>query len=266
MSGVSATKYRVPGLQRGLEILQAFDRSHPVHNASDLARRLDIPRSTVFRLLQTLEAMGFLRRQNGRDYQLGPAVLSLGFEFLAAQDIIELTRPLLEQLRDQTGCSVHLALREGTEVVYIAKYPSPSRFTSSVQVGTRLPAHATGLGRVFLAALTEQELNALYGNRQLPAYSAQTPTHLGALKALLAGDRERGYVVSESFFEPGICSVACPLHDTDGRTTAAINLIALEGKVTPQTLRGALLDQVLTTAARLSELRLPSPAHDNGAS
>lgn len=251
----SSTKYLVPGLQRGLEILQAFSRDKPVHNASDLARRLDIPRSTVFRLLQTLEAMDFLlKHDDGRSYRLGPAVLSLGFEFLAGQDIIELSRPLLERLRNLSGCSVHLALREGTEVVYVAKYPSPARFTSSVQIGSRLPAHATGLGRVLLAALSDDELAQLYPEQQLlTAYTAQTPTCLSDLKTLLRRDCERGYVVSEAFFEAGICSIACPLHDASGRVTAAFNLIALEGQVTSTMLHGELLDQALSTAAELSE-------------
>ena len=194
-------KYLVPGLQRGLQILRTFNRSQPLHNASDLARALAIPRSTVFRLLQTLEVMGFVRKtDNGRDYELGPAVLSIGFEFLANQDIIERSRTVLEQLRDVTACSVHLALHDRTEVVYIAKYPSPSRFESSVTVGTRLPAHATGLGRVFLAHLDTAQLDALYRDQDLKAYTAQTPTTLATLKTLLQQDKALGYVISESFF------------------------------------------------------------------
>ena len=93
MSG--ETRYRVPGLERGLRLLQCFSRDRPVATLADLGRELDLPRTTVFRLAQTLEHMGFLQRAEGsRDYRLGPAVLGLGFEFLASLEITELARTL----------------------------------------------------------------------------------------------------------------------------------------------------------------------------
>ena len=111
---VETPKYIVPGLQRGLEILRTFSRDRYSIGAPELARELNIPRSTVFRLIQTLEYMGFLEKlENGSEYRLSVGVLSLGFEFIASLEVTDLARPLLEKLRDETGHSVHLAIRDG---------------------------------------------------------------------------------------------------------------------------------------------------------
>ncbi len=126
------TRYAVPGLERGLNILRLFSRARRAISAPEMARELGIPRSTVFRLAQTLEAMGFLRRlDNGRDYALGPAVLSLGFEYLGSLDLVELANPVLARLRDQTGCSAHLAIRSGTDTGTPAARRSRARSTSA---------------------------------------------------------------------------------------------------------------------------------------
>src|SRR5690554_5457047 len=97
MAPKDTDKYAVPGLERGLRILSEFSRQTPTLTAPELARRLSVPRTTIFRLLVTLENLGFVERLNdGRDYQLGTAVLRLGFEYLASLSITELSRPVLE--------------------------------------------------------------------------------------------------------------------------------------------------------------------------
>ncbi len=117
-----APKYIVPGLQRGLEILRAFSRDRHRIGAPELARELNIPRSTVFRLIQTLEYMGFLEKlSNGSEYRLSVGVLSLGFEFIASLEVTDLAGPLLEKLRDETGHSAHLAIRDGGDVIFVNK-------------------------------------------------------------------------------------------------------------------------------------------------
>jgi DNA-binding MarR family transcriptional regulator len=121
----SQDKYSVPGLERGLRLLCEFSRQDKTLSAPELARRLDIPRSTVFRLLATLERMGFVERADGgRDYRLGMSVLRLGFEYLASLELTEIGRPLLDRLRDETVLrrarihpfAVLLALRTGSVV------------------------------------------------------------------------------------------------------------------------------------------------------
>src|SRR5262249_32427139 len=145
------TRYEVPGLERGLRLLSQFTREEPQLAAQELASRLGVPKTTVFRLLQTLEHQGFIERvDDSRSYRLGVAVLRLGFEYLSSLSLVDLGRPLLEKLRDQTGFTANLVVRDGRSVIYVAKAAPPSPFTSSVSVGTRLPAHPPGHGRVRL--------------------------------------------------------------------------------------------------------------------
>ena len=250
-----ARKYIVPGLQRGLEILRAFSRDRHRMGAPELARELDIPRSTVFRLIQTLEYMGFLEKvANGSEYRLGVGVLSLGFEFIASLEVTDLARPLLEKLRDETGHSAHLAIRDGGNVIFVIKARAESAFSSSINIGTRLPAHGTVLGRVILADLSDQELDEIYPKSSLPKFSSQTPENLDDLKALLLQDRQRGHALSASYFETGIASVAAPVRDQSGRVIASINITFQDGVVTDNEIQTNLVDSVVRTAGRLSGL------------
>jgi DNA-binding IclR family transcriptional regulator len=245
----------VPALTRGLDILRLFKRTRPVIAAPDMARELGIPRSTVHRLTQVLESMGFLQRTNGdRDYTLGPAVLTIGFEYLGSLDVVDLAEPLLTRLRDDTGYSAHLVARNGTEIVYLSRYPGRTTISSSIAVGATLPAHATVIGRVLLADLSPEELRTLYAGHPMTRYTDQTPTTIAKLEALLNEDRRRGYVAATSFFEPGLTTVAAPVRDRSGRVTSAISVTALGITIPAEVVDGELKDKVRATADAIAAM------------
>lgn len=244
-------RYNVPGLERGLRMLQLFDRTRRFLTAAELARALDIPRSTAFRIAQTLEFLGFLEREGDR-YRAGPAVLRLGFEYIASLEVAELARPVIDRLRDATSLSAQLVIRDGREVVVVVKASPPSTFASNVTVGTRLPAHATILGRVLLSDADDRMLQALYPDATLPQHSPRAPRTLAELKRLLREDRARGYAVSESFFEQGISAVAAPVRDQTGAIVATISVTAQRPTLEPTEFREQLVAQVLGAAAELS--------------
>jgi DNA-binding IclR family transcriptional regulator len=237
-----------------LRILGEFSRREPELSAPELARRLGVPRSTVFRLLVTLENMGFIERtRDGRSYRLGLAILRLGFDYLASQDMVELGRPLLESLRDETGYAASLVVRDGRDVVYLHRAPSRSPFSTSVSVGTRLPAHATVLGHVLLGDLSLGALKALYPERRLESRSANTPADAAALFELVQQIRARGWVLAEGFFEAHICTVAAPVRDQDGRIVAAIGL-TVPGSDIPEDRQAGFVASVGSAAGQLSTL------------
>jgi len=256
----------VPALTRGLDILRLFKRTRPVIGAPEIARELGLPRSTAHRLIQVLESMGFLQRAlGGRDYTLGPAVLTIGFEFLGSLDMVELAAPFLSRLRDETGYSAHLVVRNGTEIVYLSRYPGNSTVSSSIAVGATLPAHATVIGRVLLADLSAEDVRALYTGQVLTRYTDQTPTTVAKLEALLAEDRRRGYVASTSFFEPGLTTIAAPVRDRMGAVKAAISITALGLTIPAELVHGELKDKVCAAANAISAMldAPPRPApHD----
>jgi len=247
-------RYMVPGLERGLRLLRCFSRERPVRHPGDLARELGLPRSTVFRLLHTLETLGLLLRVDGaKGYRLGPAVLGLGFEYLIALELPEIARPTLEALSRATGASSHLSIRDRDEIIYVSRHASRSSLASNIRVGSRLAAHASSMGRVLLANLDERELAEIYGEaRVLEGFTEHTPRDLETLRALLRDDAARGYVVSRSFYERGVVSVAAALSDATGRAVGAINITAAEQSVDRATLEGEYKDRVCEAAREIS--------------
>ena len=229
----SADRYNVPALERGLRLLCEFDRTTRTLSAPELARRFTLPRSTVFRLLSTLEAMGFVERtESGRDYRLGVAVLRLGFEYLASLELTELGTPILNRLTEEFGLATNIVVRDARSIVYVAKVtPASLPFRSAVAVGTRLPAHATVLGRVLLADLTLPQLRDLYPEALLEAFSSHTPRTTTELFDMVQADRARGYVWGEGFFETNISTVAAPIRDRMGHLVAALGMTITSGHI-----------------------------------
>ena len=248
-----------PALERGLEILRLFTRSRSMISPPEIACELGIPRSTVHRLAFVLEQMGFLRRvEHSSAYSLGPAVLSIGLEYLSSLDIVQLSNPVLTRLRDETDCSTQLGVRNGTDVVYLSRHARLAGVISNVSVGSVLPAHATVMGRVMLADLSRRERAQLYGTRKLRAYTEHTPTSLAALEKLLAEDRRRGCAISRGFFERGVTSVASGVRDQTGRAIAAISVVTIDS-IRDEFVRGTLKDSVIRAAAEISAM-LGAPA------
>ena len=247
-------RYLVPALDRGLRLLGEFSRTERELGAPELARRLQLPRTTVFRLLATLEGLGFVQRgDDGRSYRLGMAVLRLGFEYLASLQLTQLGQPLLERLCDEIGYPCNLVIRDGRQIVYVAKVTPPSPLQSAVSVGTRLPAHATVLGRVLLEDLSLAEMRALYPEDKLEQHSASTPRDVRELFDLVQADRDRGFVAGEGFFESNISTIAAPVRDHSARVIAALGATIPSPHIEPE--RAAeLRDRVRATADELSGL------------
>ncbi|WP_019447219.1 IclR family transcriptional regulator [Cupriavidus sp. BIS7] len=247
-------KYIVPGLERGLRLLAEFSARDRVLSAAELSRRLNVPRSTVFRLLVTLESTGYVERTDGgREYRLGLAVLRLGFDYLASLELTELGGPLLNRLRDEIEFPCNLVVRDGRSVVYVAKAAASRPFASNINVGARLPVHATVLGRVLLEDLTLEQLRAIYPEPELQVYSDSTPRTVQALFDMLQQDRERGYVLHEGFFEASISTIAAPVRDRTGKVVAALGATIPASRLSAEEL-DRMVASVRSTAGELSRL------------
>ena len=253
MTTAADERYTVPALQRGLELLGCFSRQTPTLSGADLARQLGVPRASVFRMLHTLEQTGFVERVgDSSHYRLGLGVLRLGFEYLASMELTEHGRPVIEALRDQTGYSAQLVVRDGREVVFVAKAPGRSAMFQSIQVGARLPAHATVLGRLLLAGLSMADLNALYPDAALPVYTARTPGSVAALKALIDADHAAGYSISQGGFETGISTLAAPVYNDQAEVVAAVSITVPAQQLSDAQV-AQLLPLVRAAAAQLTQ-------------
>lgn len=246
-------RYVVPGLVRGLQVLGAFTPERQEMSLSDIARTLGLSRSAAFRAVYTLDRMGFLLHDTrARTYRLGPAVLRLGHGYMASRELFEIALPELEQLRDKTDWSAHLGVRDGTRVLYMLRIPSRMSLGSIVNVGSRLPAATTTLGRVLLAGLDGTTLSKLYQQGAAALEGGKMPRNFAELHRQWLQDREQAAIEQVGSFEAGIVSVAAPIRDLSGTVVAAINAThASEGMPSvPSEVRRA----TIATAAKISRL------------
>ncbi len=253
MTDTSAQKYIVPGLVRGLQLLELFDREHPEWNVAELTAAAELPRSTTYRLVVTLEQLGFLERVRQRKlYRLGSRVLNLGFEFLGSQDIVETALEPLETLSAVTEGSTHLGILDGADVVYLLRIAGPNRLVSNVRVGTRLPAHATVMGRALLTGQTIEELRARFTDQPMEAATNETATTVGALFEQVRAEQEQGYALSVAGFEAGISSVGAPVRNVSGQVVAAINVTGPASEFSHYRLALTVVGPVCGAAADIS--------------
>jgi DNA-binding IclR family transcriptional regulator len=253
MTAKTEDRYLVPALERGLHLLSQFTRTTPVLTGADLARNLNLPRVSVFRILHTLERSGFVERlEDSASYKLGIGVLRLGFEFLASMELNEYGRPVIEQLRNNSGYSAHLVVRDGRDVVFVDKATGRSALFQSIQVGARLPAHATVLGRLLLSDLDMPALKKLYPEKQLASYTDKTPKNLDQLKILIDEDRRNGYGISQGGFETGISTLAAPVYNELREVVAAISITVPAQRVDPEQAK-ILITLVKSAASQLTD-------------
>ncbi|WP_415913752.1 IclR family transcriptional regulator [Paraburkholderia sp. J63] len=254
----------VPGLDRGLRILAEFSAREPVLGAPELSKRIGIPRTTTFRLLQTLEALGFLERVNGdRHFRLGVAVLRLGFEYLSSLELTDFGTPILERLRDVTGLSTHLLIRDERDVVFVARAQTLDPMFSSVKVhvGSRLPAHATVHGQVLLGDFTEDALSKLYPEPVLQRYTDHTPMTVDDLYVRIRAAAAQGYALSEGSFEAGVSVVSAPVRDHTGKIVAVVSAAAPHSQLGARS--APLITSVCAAAVELSSCLNHRPTLDD---
>jgi DNA-binding IclR family transcriptional regulator len=249
------TAYGVPPVARAFTLLRYIAAGNRCRNTSKAAKATGINRTTLIRLLATLEDEGMIEAipEDG-GYRLGTALITLAAEALHGRGVAQVAQPFLVELVRELNLSAHLGILEGREIVYLARVTPNSHLASNVREGTRLPAHATTIGRILLADLAPEELRARYAGMRLDAYSDKTRTSLPALAKQLAEDRALGIAWSMANFEPEIGSAAALVRDHRGHAAGAINVTGHASAFEPGTPRVEEIAVALKKAAsRTSE-------------
>jgi IclR family transcriptional regulator, KDG regulon repressor len=212
-------------VDRVIDILEAFEWLGPQLGVSELSRALDLKKATTHRLLASLRRRDIVAQDpQTRRYHLGMRLWQLGMLALNQLDWIDRARPYLRQLRDETGETTHLAVLEQGQVMYIDKVESEHSLRMPSQVGRRLPAHCTGVGKALLAYLSPQALAEVIDQHGLPEMTPHTITERHVLVAELASIRERGYAMDDEEIEPGLRCIAAAVRGHSGEVTAAISI------------------------------------------
>ena len=218
-------RYFVPGLARGLRVLEVIAEADKPLTIAEIGKELGVSRSSAFRITYTLKHLGFLATDKGdKLYDLGPRVLGLGFSYLNRQDIIRLAKPHLEKLRDQTGVSSHLAIREGKEVLYLDNIISKSSFVSNINTGERRPVYASPLGWVLLGDMSVDDIHELFEGTEFKRLTEHTPKDVSALIECVDRARTDGFVVSRGFVARGGSTITAPVFNDSGDVAAVIDI------------------------------------------
>jgi IclR family pca regulon transcriptional regulator len=243
----------VQSLARGLAVIRAFDAESPALTLSDVARRAGVSRAAARRLLLTLVELGYAEFDT-RLFRLRPKVLELGFSYLHGTGLWGAAQPVMVELVERLHESCSAAVLDGTDIVYVARVPTRTRIMSiTLGLGSRLPAHLTSMGRVLLAALPGAELDArLTALGAVEARTERTLTDVDALRRAIAKVRTQGFALLDQELEPGVRSVAVPVHGPGGSVIAALNVGTHASRVTMEDLKGRVLPALKETAEAVS--------------
>ncbi len=248
----------IQSLERGLGIIRAFGPHAPEQTVTELAATTGLTRATARRFLITLIELGYVE-SDGRIFRLTPKVLELGYSFLSGLRFPDVALPHLERLVAEVDEGSEASVLDGDHIVYVARVPSSAVMTLAINVGARMPAHATSMGKVLLAALPDAELDTYLASAELRSILPRTVTDPGALRAELERVREQGYAIVAQELEEGLVAIAAPVRGRGGRVIAAINLSSNVMRRSLDSLRGELLQPLLQTA-RSIEADLASTA------
>ncbi|CCO49585.1 Transcriptional regulator, IclR family [Vibrio nigripulchritudo SOn1] len=255
--------YTVPPVERAFRLLRYIGEGNRCVNISKASKALGINRTTLIRLIQTLQAEKMIEEiSEGAGYQLGTGLIGLASEALSSRDIVRVSRPILRQLAKTLNLSSHLGVLDGQEIIYLDRETPNTHLVSNVAAGTRLPAHATSIGRILLANLPEESVRNLYQESKLEKFSDRTSTNIDQLLTQLTNDRSIGLAWSTSNFEKGIGSCAAPVFDHLGIPAGAINVSGPESAFVEGTQSYLDIDSALRSAAtEISKLLGYSPKH-----
>lgn len=210
---------------KALDILECLASASRPLSAQDIARQCAQSRPTTHRLLVTLLARGYVKTtQDSAQYQLGSKILSLSKNFLEHLNLPELARPGMRELSRITNETVHLAVLEGAETLYVAKVNSPQSVRMGCTVGTRNALYCTAMGKVLLAFLPSEERDTLLEQITLVPRTPNTITDRAALDQHLEMVRAQGFAIDDIENEEGIRCVGAPIFDHTGRAAAAISV------------------------------------------
>ncbi|MBG0830072.1 IclR family transcriptional regulator [Planomonospora sp. ID67723] len=251
----SRPEYRIEALAKGLRLLSLFTERHPVWRVSDMAAATGIPLPTVYRVVMTLAAEGYLVHLPNGDYRPGVRVLTLGTAALRGMDLVELATPALRALAEATGETVNLCVLTGDRVLYLIRLRNSDLVTANIQVGSTLPAVYTSIGKLLLAHLDDAELETrVTADSFLPPHGPNAKLSLDELRSELSDIRRDGWAVQDEELSFGLRSLAVPVRDASGRVIAGLNVAVQARDWSTQRLIRELCPQATRTGEEISTL------------
>lgn len=213
----------IRALARGLDVISAMTDARAGLSLSEVASRVELDRATARRILMTFEALGYVRSADRR-FHLTPKILTLGYAYLSSTPVLDLAKPYLSQAAADVGGSCSICVIDGDQLMYLARASAVRRNLSQlVEIGTHLPLYATSAGKILLASIGEEALEAYLGRVKLVPFTSRTITDVDVLRDAIYVAGRNGWAASDQEQEDGVRSVAIPLRNGAGAVVAALN-------------------------------------------
>ena len=242
-------------LARGLAVIQGFSQQKRTLTIAQLSHRTGIPRAAVRRCLYTLSRLGLAGSEDSKTFSLRPKILGLGHAYLSSSTLATSAQPLLDHVSTVLDESSSIALLDGDDILYVARSSTTRRIMSvDLSLGTHLPAYCTSMGRVMLAHLPSDALDAYLGRAKLVAHTPRTVTTVDRLRKVLASVEVEGHAIVDQELELGLRSIAVPVRDLRGRVVAAMNISTQATRVPLPDLTRRFLPVLEAAARELSSM------------
>jgi len=226
----------VRAVERALDILLCFNRKEPTRSLTQIAETVEMSKTTVHRLLATLENRRFITRDKTTGlYRLGFRFIEMASLVLQDVELHRWAQPYLRRLSDEFGETVDLSVLDGSHVIYLEVIESSQRLKLAAAVGQRLPAFCTASGKILLAYLPEEQVRKVLGEN-ITEFTDRTTVSIPEILSQLRITAERGYAISEQEYEEGINAVAAPILDADNHPIASIAIVGPSFRLTKERL------------------------------
>lgn len=220
-------RYSVPALEKTLSIMEALAVSGVPLGISDIAARINLPKSSIYMILTTLEEHHYIEKNADGKYRLTLKLYHLGLTVLNKIDIRDIARPIMEELARQLGYTVHLAALVDGKAVYIEKVQGPAFVQFSTQVGQSWHLHSSGVGKAIAAYISEEQLDEVLQKHGMPQSTPNTILSEYEFKTFLESVRKSGYAIEDEEGEQGIRCIAAPIYDRNRKVIAAISVTSV---------------------------------------
>ena len=251
-SNREASRDLVGSLVKGIGVIEILAAAPSGLRLTEVAEAAGLTRAGARRLLLTLVAEGYAR-QEGRNFLLSSKLLSLARDWLGGSSLWAYAEPVMREVSQGLGESCSAAVREGEDVVYVARVAGRRIVSVSLSVGARLPAYCTSMGRVLLSELDDAELARFFRQATIRANTPKTITDRQALTASVAEVRRAGYAIVDEELELGLRSIAVPVRARDGHIVAAINVSTQSARFSCDEMRRVILPPLLEAASKIED-------------
>lgn len=252
MTDEAASRDYVGSLERGLAVMEILARHPSGMTLTEMAEEAGLTRAGARRFLLTLVATGYAT-QAGRVFSLSPRLLTVARTWLGGASLWTFAAPIMREVAAQLNESCSAAILSGEDIVYVARVPGRRILSVSLDVGTRLPAFCTSMGRILLSDLAPAELDTFLGQTMIERRTPKTITDKRLLAEAIGKAKADGFAIVDEELELGLRSIAVPINDRTGRTVAAINVSTQSARFSVADMEREILPVLLAAKQRIED-------------